>query len=187
MHWLLLDVDGAYVCRWRHERVDDGGVECVYCVGTHFTAGALGVSDPRGVVNPCRVLCVVNLANWAARSCVLCGFCFVISLCAPNFASSAETADLVIVDKTAKTLSLHRAGTAIATFNIAFGGDPIGHKQQEGDQKTPEGDYVLDYKKADSAFYKAIHISYPNEQDKARAEALGVSLLPMKKWKQYGR
>ncbi|MCF6364513.1 MAG: L,D-transpeptidase family protein, partial [Gammaproteobacteria bacterium] len=41
--------------------------------------------------------------------------------------------------------------------------------------RTPEGKYILDYKKSDSSFYKAIHISYPNETDKRRARMNGVS------------
>ena len=118
---------------------------------------------------------MVELASRVVLFRALCCVCLVVIVASPSFVHSAESADLVVVDKTAKTLSLHRAGQAIATFNVAFGGNPTGHKQQEGDQKAPEGNYVLDYKKADSAFYKAIHISYPNEQDKARAAALGVS------------
>jgi murein L,D-transpeptidase YafK len=51
----------------------------------------------------------------------------------------------------------------------------VGHKQQEGDERTPEGKYLLDYKKDDSAFYKAIHISYPNQNDIENAKKRGVS------------
>lgn len=65
-------------------------------------------------------------------------------------------------------------GKRIKEYNVVFGGNPKGHKQQEGDQRTPEGKYILDYKKPDSAFHKAIHISYPNEVDKARAKKMGV-------------
>ncbi len=60
-------------------------------------------------------------------------------------------------------------------YNISLGGNPIGHKLQEGDQRTPEGNYVLDYKKSNSSFYKAIHVSYPNVEDKKRAKRLGVN------------
>ena len=84
-------------------------------------------------------------------------------------------ADLVIVDKSKQTLSLSKNGTIFKTYHIALGGNPKGHKQQEGDQKTPEGNYILDYKKADSAFYKAIHISYPNKKDIQNAQQHGVS------------
>jgi len=60
-------------------------------------------------------------------------------------------------------------------FPIASGCNPLGHKQQEGDGRTPEGRYVLDAKKSDSAFYKAIHVSYPNAQDSVAAQVLGVA------------
>ena len=66
-------------------------------------------------------------------------------------------------------------GESFKEYNVVFGNNPKGHKQQEGDEKTPEGKYILDYKKEDSSFYKAIHISYPNEQDKNKAKQLGVS------------
>ena len=66
-------------------------------------------------------------------------------------------------------------GEAIKTYRVALGGSPVGHKRQEGDQKTPEGHYLLDYKKPDSAYYKAIHISYPNAADKTQALERGLS------------
>ena len=61
-------------------------------------------------------------------------------------------------------------GKEIKKYNCSFGTNPKGHKQQEGDERTPEGKYILDYKKKDSAFYKSIHISYPNEFDKKQAK-----------------
>ena len=87
----------------------------------------------------------------------------------------AEKADYVLVQKSAKTLSLYQQGKLIGSFPVVFGASPVGHKQQEGDEKTPEGIYTLDYKKEDSAFYKAIHISYPNEKDIEQAKSKGVS------------
>ena len=50
----------------------------------------------------------------------------------------------------------------------------VGQKHEEGDGRTPEGAYVLDYRKADSAFHRALHISYPSASDTARAQASGV-------------
>lgn len=87
----------------------------------------------------------------------------------------AEKADLVIVSKTESRLYLESAGKRLASFKVVFGGNPRGHKQQEGDERTPEGKYVLDYKKPNSEYYKAIHISYPNAQDRAAAKARGIS------------
>jgi murein L,D-transpeptidase YafK len=58
---------------------------------------------------------------------------------------------------------------------VALGGTPVGAKEQQGDHKTPEGRYILDRRNAKSRFYKSIHVSYPNEQDKERAARRGVS------------
>ena len=82
---------------------------------------------------------------------------------------------LVRVLKSDHKLQLFADGKLVQEFQVAFGANPTGHKMQEGDEKTPEGSYVLDYKKPDSAFYKAIHISYPNTKDIAAAKARGVN------------
>ncbi len=60
-------------------------------------------------------------------------------------------------------------------FHVSFGANRKGHKQQEDNEKTPEGTYVLDYKKEDSSFYRAMHISYPNEQDINNAATRGFT------------
>lgn len=86
-----------------------------------------------------------------------------------------QKADFVLVDKSERRLYLYRQNRPFATFPVAFGANPAGHKQQEGDERTPEGRYTLDYKKADSGYYRAIHISYPNRGDAAAARRRGVS------------
>ncbi|MFQ6371736.1 L,D-transpeptidase family protein [Shewanella sp. YIC-542] len=83
--------------------------------------------------------------------------------------------DLVVVNKSRSQLLLMSQGKVLQQYAIAMGDMPMGHKQQEGDQRTPEGRYILDYKKADSAYYRAIHISYPNDEDRLRAKALGIN------------
>jgi len=95
-------------------------------------------------------------------------------LCASASLAHAEKADLVIVSKAESRLYLQRAGKRFASFNVVFGGNPRGHKQQEGDERTPEGHYVLDWKNPSSRYYKAIHISYPSAQDLSSAKARGV-------------
>lgn len=92
----------------------------------------------------------------------------------PLSAFAIEKADLVVVDKSKTRLYLMKDNTVLKSFRIALGAKPKGHKLEEGDQRTPEGRYILDYKKADSGFYKAIHISYPNEEDIRRARETGV-------------
>jgi murein L,D-transpeptidase YafK len=86
-----------------------------------------------------------------------------------------EKADAVLVKKSEHRLFLIKDGKAFKEFHVAFGGQPKGHKQQEGDGRTPEGTYTLDYKLATSSYYKAFHISYPNQMDVKRAKGRGVS------------
>lgn len=88
--------------------------------------------------------------------------------------SATQKADFVRVQKSDGTLYLMNKGQAFASFHVALGRGGHGPKQQEGDGRTPEGRYVLDSKKEDSAFYKAIHISYPSAEDQKRASSLGV-------------
>lgn len=83
--------------------------------------------------------------------------------------------DLVKVDKSANKMYLLEGEKIIKEYHVALGANPKGHKQQEGDERTPEGTYTLDYKKENSAFYRAIHISYPNQQDIDSAKQRGVS------------
>ncbi|WP_344795783.1 L,D-transpeptidase family protein [Litoribacillus peritrichatus] len=79
------------------------------------------------------------------------------------------------VDKSESKMFLLDGEFVVKEYHVAFGANPKGHKKQEGDEKTPEGTYTLDYKKEDSSFYRAMHINYPNEIDKANAKKLGVS------------
>lgn len=83
-------------------------------------------------------------------------------------------ADLVVVDKSARTLTLFRAGRELREYRIALGPSSEGHKRQEGDGRTPEGRYVIDWRNAKSAFHRSLHISYPNARDRADARRRGV-------------
>lgn len=89
----------------------------------------------------------------------------------PTFAG----VDLIKVDKSDRKMYLLSAGEIVKEYDIALGANPEGHKQQECDEKTPEGDYTLDYKKENSSFYRAMHISYPNKTDVSNAGKMGVS------------
>jgi murein L,D-transpeptidase YafK len=79
-----------------------------------------------------------------------------------------------VVKKADKKLFLVKNGVPIQEYTIALGPKPKGHKREEGDERTPEGSYILDFKNADSDFYKSIHISYPNQRDKQLAAINGV-------------
>ena len=89
--------------------------------------------------------------------------------------TGGEQAAQVVVYKSKRQMHLLRAGQVMRTYRIALGDSPVGHKKQEGDEKTPEGDYVLDWRNPNSLYYKSIHISYPNARDREQARRRGVS------------
>jgi murein L,D-transpeptidase YafK len=63
----------------------------------------------------------------------------------------------------------------VRSYRIGLGDNPSGHKLYEGDERTPEGDYTLDWRNPNSDFYKSIHISYPNKKDLELASAWGLN------------
>ena len=91
------------------------------------------------------------------------------------YAIRKGSADRILVEKSARRLTLISEGEVLKTYKIALGGNPIGPKERRGDNKTPEGTYVIDGRNRDSRFHLSLHISYPNEKDKQRAKELGDS------------
>jgi murein L,D-transpeptidase YafK len=90
----------------------------------------------------------------------------------------AETyeADYILVDKSERTLTLYSHGIAIERYTgLQLGGEPVGAKHFEGDQRTPEGWYTIDYRNPRSAYHLSLHISYPDAADRAYAAARGYS------------
>lgn len=92
-----------------------------------------------------------------------------------SFATIMPKADLVVVKKSQYSLTLYSKGVALKRYWVALGPNPKGAKMREGDNRTPEGRYLLDYKKTDSKYYKAFHISYPSVADIKRAQKMGVN------------
>ena len=85
----------------------------------------------------------------------------------------AKVVDHVVVYKAAHKMVLLKDNHTVCSFWIALSNKPLGKKQFEGDKRTPEGTYTLDYVKTKSYFYKAMHISYPNMEDRAFAKSQG--------------
>jgi murein L,D-transpeptidase YafK len=82
-------------------------------------------------------------------------------VCTPSFAN----VDLIKVDKSKRRMYLVKENEIIREFRVALGKQPKGHKAQEGDQRTPEGLYYLDFILEDSQYYRSVHITYPNDRD----------------------
>ena len=91
------------------------------------------------------------------------------------YAIQKGSVDRILIEKNARRLMLISQGEVLKSYNIALGGNPIGPKERQGDNKTPEGTYVIDGRNKYSRFHLSLHISYPNERDKNRAKGLGVS------------
>ncbi|WP_419661386.1 YkuD domain protein [Desulfosarcina variabilis str. Montpellier] len=87
---------------------------------------------------------------------------------------SVLKADRVVVKKEARILILMRGNRVLYRFHIALGGAPEGDKLEEGDWRTPEGRYIIDWRNPNSRFYKSLHISYPSSVDKKESAAQGV-------------
>src|SRR5438046_1713747 len=77
----------------------------------------------------------------------------------PPVPAGPPMADRVVVHKSTRTLELLRDGKAFAMFPVALGRQPYGPKQQQGDGKTPEGLYRIDYKSMQSRYTRALHVS----------------------------
>jgi murein L,D-transpeptidase YafK len=80
--------------------------------------------------------------------------------------------DRVVVHKSRRELLLLSGESVVRSYRIALGRDPIGHKQQEGDGRTPEGRYTIDRRNPNSKYHLALHISYPSPTDVARAGSI---------------
>jgi murein L,D-transpeptidase YafK len=99
----------------------------------------------------------------------------IITLQREVFALQKGPADKILIEKKERRLTLISKGKVLKTYKIALGGDPNGPKERQGDNKTPEGTYVIDSRNRNSRYHLSLHISYPNEKDKKRARELGVS------------
>jgi murein L,D-transpeptidase YafK len=82
--------------------------------------------------------------------------------------------DRILIEKSARRLSVFTNGRKLKTYRVALGRNPVGAKQEEGDYKTPEGTYKIDSRNPKSTFHLSLHVSYPSEEDNARAADRGV-------------
>lgn len=84
--------------------------------------------------------------------------------------------DYVVVQKRDRIVTLWKGGRILKTYPImAMGENPVGHKVYEGDERTPEGEYVINDKHISQNFQKFLGISYPNDKDKLIARRFGLS------------
>lgn len=100
----------------------------------------------------------------------------VLSACASKFKSyNGPKVTRIQVFKNARVMQLLHNNQQVAAYRFELGFAPVGHKQVEGDGKTPSGAYLIDRKNPNSQFHLSLGISYPNASDVAQARARGVS------------
>lgn len=101
--------------------------------------------------------------------------CLALSGCASKFARyDGPQVTQVIVNKSEREMLLLHDRRVLARYAIDLGFAPEGHKEREGDGRTPEGDYLIDRRNPNSRYYLSLGIDYPRPADVARARALGV-------------
>lgn len=93
----------------------------------------------------------------------------------PPMTIQSEQADCVEVFKSARRLELWRGTKLLGAYRVALGFAPTGHKEREGDGRTPEGNYSIDARNPRSRFHLSLRVSYPDAVDRARAAELGLS------------
>lgn len=88
--------------------------------------------------------------------------------------SDLVNVDRIVVQKSSRLLYLMSNGKIVKSYAIAMGpNSEKGPKEFEGDNKTPEGLYSIEFKNPKSNYYMALKVSYPNDQDLAYAKAQG--------------
>ena len=99
---------------------------------------------------------------------------FVMTACSTKFRTyNGPTVTQVQVHKADRKLYLLHNEKVLKVYDVGLGGQPVGHKETEGDGKTPEGLYYISYKNPRSTYHLSLGISYPNDNDRANAAALG--------------
>ncbi len=101
----------------------------------------------------------------------------LVAACASTKVASYEGPKVtsIMAFKEKRTLYLLHGNRALKTYNFQLGFSPVGHKQFEGDGKTPEGTYLIDRRNPKSQYHLSVGISYPDVDDVAFARAFGKS------------
>ena len=82
--------------------------------------------------------------------------------------------DHIVVVKKERKMYLYRNGKVQSTFPVSLGKNPVGHKMQKGDNRTPEGEFWIHRKLCSPKYYRSLCISYPRPEDVEAAQKRGV-------------
>lgn len=90
-----------------------------------------------------------------------------------NELATGSKIDSLVVLKSKKRMLVYQKDRLLKTYKISLGDNPVGHKEFEGDEKTPEGIYAINDKNPNSGYYKNLGVSYPNKLDLQHAKTIG--------------
>lgn len=92
----------------------------------------------------------------------------------PVLAPLTAQVDHILIEKSARQLTVFRNGRTVRTYKIALGFAPAGDKVQQGDGKTPEGNFTITHRNPKSSYHLSLGIDYPQAQDRKRAAEAGI-------------
>lgn len=75
---------------------------------------------------------------------------------------------MITIEKSRRVLTC-TDGKTVLTFPVSLGFAPVGHKEKEGDGKTPVGFYRVCTLNRESKFHLSFGLNYPNADDAKRA------------------
>lgn len=116
-------------------------------------------------------------ARFLVRAGLLIALAFGMAACAPSKFRTYNGPEVtrIVVMKADRQMMLMHHDRVLKTYRIDLGFAPVGHKQYEGDGRTPEGRYYIDRRNPNSNFHLSLGISYPNAEDRERASLMGKS------------
>jgi membrane-associated phospholipid phosphatase len=186
-HALLLACYFGIAAAFATARIRNRAARAVIWTGAAALAGAvgysriyLGVHFPSDVMGgyAAAIVWVTAAAHadrlWQRRGVAAALLVLLLFCSVPAVARPAPRVDRVEVFKSRHELVLLKDGKTVKTYRVALGPYSMGRKERQGDGKTPEGSYILDWRNPHSKFHRSIHISYPNADDIERARGLGV-------------
>lgn len=111
---------------------------------------------------------------WLGRAFLVLVMALGLAACGGKFRTyNGPEVTSVQVHKSERKMYLLHGNEILEEFNVSLGKVPVGHKQFEGDGKTPEGAYFISHKNPKSQYHLSLGVSYPNNADRSFAAAQG--------------
>lgn len=114
-----------------------------------------------------------EMKKWISWFCLAFLVLLVVYYFYPEQKLPDVTIDKIVVLKSERKLQAYSNGKLVKSYSVSLGRNPAGDKEYEGDDRTPEGNYIINSKNPGSKYHKNLGISYSNEEDIAQAKKIG--------------